>query len=89
MTHNINSSRGNIFHITAIIAGAVISRYMRTADDLDTFSGKVNKALENADSITVESITEYDIQYNKAINKGYDLAVNREDIKAPDLALVD
>ena len=89
MTHNINSTRGNIFHITAIIAGAVMSRYMRTADDLNTFSGKVNKALENADSITVESITEYDIQYNKAINKGYDLAVNREDIKTPDLALVE
>ena len=89
MSHNINSSRGNIFHITAIIAGAIISRYMRTADDLNTFSAKVNKALENADSITVESITEYDIQYNKSINKGYDLAVNRDDIKTPDLALID
>lgn len=89
MTHNINSSRGNIFHITAIIAGAIISRYMRTADDLNTFSAKVNKALENADSITVESITEYDLQYNKAINRQYDLAVNREDIKTPDLSLVD
>lgn len=89
MSHNINSSRGNIFHITAIIAGAIISRYMRTADDLNTFSAKVNKALENADSITVESITEYDLQYNKAINRQYDLAVNRDDIKTPDLSLVD
>ena len=89
MSHSINIARGNIFHITAIIAGAVISRYMRTADDLSTFSGKVNKVLENADYITVESITEYDLQYNKAMNHQYDLAVNRDDSKTPDLTLID
>lgn len=70
----------HVFHITALIAGALISRYMRTNDTIDTFSVKVNAALAGADSVTVEEVSIYDIQANRTMNKGYDRAVNTDDL---------
>ncbi len=80
MSHSINTNHGNIFHITALIAGALISRYIRTTDNIESVSRKVNTALNDADSITVETVSIYDVQYNKKMNYGYDAAVNRDDL---------
>lgn len=71
---------GQVFYITAMVAGAIITRYMRLSGDIDDIASRVYDAIPEADSITVECIGDNMSQDNPSINRGYDIACNKDDL---------
>ena len=71
---------GQVFYITAMVAGAIITRYMRLSGDIDDIASRVYDAIPEADSITVECIGDNMPQDNPSINRGYDIACNKDDL---------
>lgn len=71
---------GQVFYITAMIAGALITRYMRLQGDIEEVSSRLHDAIPEADSITIECVGDNLPQDNPRINRGYDTACNKDDL---------
>lgn len=71
----LSSNHGFIYYVSAIIAGAGISRYIRSGDNPDIFNTRIKAALPEADYLVIEEIPLADFQNLRGVNKGYDRAV--------------
>lgn len=68
-----------MFQITAIIAGALVSKTMRIHGRIEDIQRTINAAIPEADSITIEHVDPVVFQNDRRRNRGYDIACHTDD----------
>ena len=72
--------QSSMFQITALIAGAVVSKTMRIHGRIEDIQRTINEAIPEADSITIEHVDAVAFQNDRRRNRGYDIACHTDDV---------